>query len=176
MRVRAATTTDAAAIAAVYAPYVTDGVASFEEQPPDAGEMARRMSEQPRLPWLVAEDGDVVGFAHASRHRARASYRWAADCSVYLHPDHHGRGAGRALYDALIPVVRDLGYVTLHAGIVLPNAASIALHESFGFRPVGVYPNVGWKLGRWHDVGWWQLPLCEPAEVPAEPREWDQPG
>ena len=176
MQVRGAAPEDAAGIAAVYAPYVTSGVASFEEQPPDAAEMARRIGRRPRLPWLVADDGGIVGFAYASLHRSRAAYRWAADCSVYVHADQHGRGVGRALYDALLPAVRDLGYVTLHAGIVLPNDGSVALHERLGFRPVGTYPHVGYKLGGWHDVQWWQLALREPPDPPAEPREWAQPG
>ena len=173
MLIRPATAEDAAAIAAVYAPYVTDSVASFEAEPPDAAEVLRRMSALPRLPWLVAEDaGAIVGFAYASGHRAREGYRWAADSSVYLDGAHIGRGLGRALYDALIPVVRDLGYVTLHAGIALPNDASVALHERLGFRVVGVYGNVGHKHGAWHDVGWWQLPLRDPPADPGEPDEW----
>jgi phosphinothricin acetyltransferase len=164
---------DAAAIARVYAPYVTDSVISFEAEPPDAEEVLRRMAARPRLPWLVAEEGGaVVGFAYASGHRAREAYRWAADASVYLDRDHRGRGMGRALYDVLVPLVRDLGYVTLHAGIALPNDASRRLHEQLGFELVGVYRDVGYKAGGWHDVGWWQLALREPPEQPAEPREW----
>jgi phosphinothricin acetyltransferase len=170
--IRPATADDAAAIAAVYAPYVTDTVVSFEAEPPDAVEVLRRMTARPVLPWLVAEEaGTIVGFAYASGHRARDGYRWAADCSVYLDGAHRGRGIGRALYDALLPMVRDLGYVTLHAGIALPNDASVALHERLGFRPVGVYRHVGYKHGAWHDVGWWQLLLREPPESPAEPQE-----
>ena len=172
MRIRTATVDDCAAIAAVYAPVVEQTVISFEETPPDAGEMARRMLARPRLPWLVAEeDGTVVGYAYASAHRARAAYRWAADCSVYLAEGARGRGVGRSLYDALVPLVRDLGYVTLHAGITLPNPASVGLHEALGFVPVGVYRDVGFKAGAWHDVGWWQLRLREPPIPPAEPRE-----
>jgi phosphinothricin acetyltransferase len=126
------------------------------------------------LPWLVAErDGGVTGYAYASPHRARAAYRWGADVSVYLDERERGRGSGRALYGALLPVLRDLGYTGAYAGITLPNPASVALHESMGFSLVGVYRRVGYKLGGWHDVGWWQLVLADPLpEVPAEPREW----
>ena len=173
MRIRPAGDADAAAIAAVYAPYVTGSVISFEAEPPDAQEMQRRMTARPRLPWLVAVDGDdVLGFAYASAHRAREAYRWAADASVYLEAGRRGRGIGRALYDVLVPLVRDLGYVTLHAGIALPNDASRRLHEAMGFELVGVYRSVGFKAGAWHDVGWWQLPLRDPPGEPDEPREW----
>lgn len=172
--VRAATAADAAAIAAVYRPYVTDTVISFETDPPDAGEMARRMATEPLLPWLVAErDGDVTGYAYASAHRTRAAYRWGADVSVYLRADERGRGTGRALYSRLFELLRDLGYLAAYAGITLPNPASVGLHESMGFRPVGVYRSVGYKLGGWHDVGWWQLALADPMPpAPAEPRPW----
>jgi L-amino acid N-acyltransferase YncA len=171
--VRAAGAADAEAIAAVYAPYVTDGYASFESSPPSSADYERRMSERPRLPWLVAvESGTVLGFAYASQHRARAAYRWSVDCSVYLSEGARGRGIGRALYSVLLPEVRALGYVSVYAGIALPNAASVGLHESFGFVPVGVYRDVGFKLGQWRDVGWWHLPLREPPADPDEPLDW----
>jgi L-amino acid N-acyltransferase YncA len=171
--VRAAGATDVDAIAAVYASYVTDGYASFEHEPPSAVEFEARMSARPRLPWLVAvESGTVLGFAYASQHRARAAYRWSVDCSVYLAADARGRGIGRALYEQLIPEIRALGYVSAYAGIALPNPASVALHEAVGFAPIGVYRDVGFKLGQWRDVGWWQLPLREPPTEPAEPVDW----
>ncbi|MCW2776942.1 MAG: Phosphinothricin N-acetyltransferase [Frankiales bacterium] len=173
LRVRPARPADATAIAAVYGPHVTGSVASFEGEPPDAAEVARRMAFRPRLPWLVAErDAVVVGFADASPHRSRAAYRWSVDTSVYLTAQERGRGTGRALYDVLLPLLRDLGLVTAHAAIALPNPASVALHETVGFSPVGVYPAVGFKHGAWRDVGWWRLALVEPPAAPAEPREW----
>lgn len=172
--IRPASASDAAAIAAIYRLYVTETVISFEADPPDATTMAARMGGRPSLPWLVAErDGRVVGYAYASAHRERAAYRWAADVSVYLDPDERGRGTGRALYGELLALLRDLGYVTVYAGITLPNPASVGLHESVGFRPVGVYRGVGYKHGRWHDVGWWRLALVDPPPAdPAEPRPW----
>ena len=172
--VRPATDADAPAIARVYAPYVTGSVISFESTAPDADEMARRMRAEPRMPWLVATRSDrVVGYAYASPHGARAAYRWAADCSVYLEQDERRRGTARLLYGQLLPLLRDLGYVTAHAGVTLPNDASVGFHESTGFVPVGVYRDVGFKHGAWHPVGWWQLRLTEPPPVPREPRAWD---
>ena len=176
--VRAATAADAAAVAAIYAPVVTGTAISFEEQPPSADEISRRMVAPPRLPWLVADDGGrVAGYAYASAHRARPAYRWSADCSVYLDPGYRGQGVGRQLYERLIPAVRGLGYRSLFAGIALPNPASVGLHEALGFQPVGVFRDVGYKHGAWRDVGWWQRFLNDhdfrdAAADPPEPRSW----
>lgn len=171
--VRAATAGDAAAIAAIYAPMVQHSPASFEEVPPDAAEVERRMRARPPLPWLVAQSAErVVGYAYAAQHRQRPAYRWCADSSVYVHPSHHGNGVGRLLYARLVEEMTALGYVSLFAGIALPNEASVALHEAMGFRPVGVYRSVGFKHGRWRDVGWWQRMLADPPASPAEPRPW----
>jgi L-amino acid N-acyltransferase YncA len=171
--VRPATCDDAGPFSAIYASMVLDTAVSFEDTPPGAAELERRMSARPRLPWLVAESNEgVVGYAYAVRHRERAAYRWCADSSVYVDPAHHGRGVGRLLYARLVAEVRDLGYVNLFAGIALPNDASVGLHEAAGFTPVGVYRDVGFKHGSWRDVGWWQLSLADPPASPAEPREW----
>jgi L-amino acid N-acyltransferase YncA len=171
--VRPATYGDAAAISRLYTPFVVASPVSFEESPPGADQIASRISSKPRLPWLIAEvDSELCGFAYASLHRQRAAYRWSADCSVYVDPGHQGQGLGRALYGLLIADLTSLGYVSLFAGITLPNPASIGLHESFGFRPVGIYRNVGYKQGRWRDVGWWQKRLAEPSPAPADPLEW----
>jgi phosphinothricin acetyltransferase len=159
---------DAAACAAIYAPYVTDGVASFEEVPPSAGELGERMAHfVASYPWLVADDdGELAGYAYGSQHRARASYRWAADVTAYVSPYHHRRGLGRALYGALLELLRAQGVQVACAGITLPNDASVGLHEACGFERVGVYPRIGFKLGAWWDVGWWELELIEPTDGP----------
>jgi L-amino acid N-acyltransferase YncA len=168
--IRAAGPGDAAAIAAIYAPYVLDGYATFEEEPPDAAEMGARMLAEPRRPWLVAERaGAVVGYAYASPHHARAGYRWTANVSVYLAVDERGKGTGRALYDVLLAALGSLGYVHAYAGIALPNDASVRLHEACGFTRVGVYERVGFKQGAWRDVGWWHLLLQEPPAEPTPP-------
>ena len=170
--IRMAGVGDAAAIADIYRPYVTDAATSFEVTPPDAAEMARRIDAVLALgPWLVALDdaGAPIGYAYASRHAERAAYQWSVDATVYVRDGHHRRGVGRALYGALFPLLRLQGFYVAHAGITLPNAGSVGLHESFGFRPVGVYPAVGWKFGAWRDVGWWHLPLQERPATPAPP-------
>ena len=145
---------------------------SLEEVPPTEGEFAARISEVSRdYPWLVAEDGGrVVGYAYGWRHHERAAYRWAADVAVYIDAGHHRRGIGRALYSTLFELLSEQGLYVACAGITLPNEASVGLHESLGFMPVGVYRGVAWKAGAWWDVGWWQLQLApESAGKPAEP-------
>ncbi len=148
---------DAAACAAIYAPHVTEGVASFELEPPTAAEMAQRMRSYGHShAWLVAESaGQIVGYAYGSPHRTRAAYAQSCDVAVYVADSATGRGVGRALYDALLPQLAK-SYHAAFAGIVLPNQASVALHEAAGFTPVGIYREVGWKQGAWRDVGWWQ--------------------
>jgi L-amino acid N-acyltransferase YncA len=161
---------DAEACAAIYRPYVSDSVASFEEQPPTADEMRGRMHGAHA--WLVAEtEGRVIGYAYASPHHTRAAYRWAADVAVYIDAAHHRAGVGRALYTPLIERLRAAGFWKLCAGITEPNEASTALHLAFGFRPVGTYERIGWKAGAWHDVSWLALDL-RPGEsgAPPEPR------
>ena len=159
---------DAEAIAAIYAPFVTDTAVSFEDVPPTADEMATRIEQLTRThPWLVAEDGgEVLGYAYACPHRERAAYRWATEVTVYVDPRHHRRGAGRALYEALLAALAERGYRSALAVIGLPNDASVGLHEACGFKPVGVLKRIGFKFDRWWDVGWWQLEL-----VDDEPRE-----
>jgi L-amino acid N-acyltransferase YncA len=160
-------------VARIYRPAVEASAASFEEVAPDAAEMARRIAATiERAPWLVADvDGVVVGYAYASLHRERAGYRWSVDISVYVDPDRQGTGVGRTLYEALIPMLRRQGYVNVYAGVALPNAASVALHEAIGMRRIGVYERVGWKFGAWHDVAWYGMRIAEPEGAPAEVRE-----
>jgi phosphinothricin acetyltransferase len=176
MQIRMAREEDAGEIAAIYQPSVTEGATSFEVTPPDASEMARRIrSLLAFAPWLVSSDdlpgagGGLLGYAYASPHNERPAYRWSVNVTVYVHAAHHRRGVGRALYRTLFDLLRLQGFYVAHAGITLPNAGSVGLHESLGFRPVGVYPAVGWKLGAWRDVGWWQLPLQARPATPAPP-------
>jgi phosphinothricin acetyltransferase len=170
--IRLAGPDDAPQVAAIYAPHVTGASTSFEYVPPDAAEMAARIaSTLAYAPYLVLETGGAVrGFAYASKHRERAAYQWSVDVSVYVRQDAQRRGVGRALYESLFALLRLQGFYTAHAGITLPNPASVGLHEALGFRPVGVYRAVGFKRGAWHDVGWWQLALRERTGTPDPPR------
>ena len=161
MRVRVASDRDGAGLAEIYAPIVAETAISFELDPPGPEEMSRRVGQTlPTHPWLVVDDGGlVVGYAYAHAFAARAAYGWSVETSIYVHRDRRGGGVGRVLYGALLPVLRRQGYRRAVAGATLPNPASVALHEAFGFRSVGVYRRIGWKLGAWHDVGMWQLDL-----------------
>lgn len=152
---------DAAACAAIYAPFVTDGWVSFELEAPDAAEMARRIERHGAShAWLVAEiDSRIAGYAYASPHRERAAYASSCDVAVYVDPAFARRGVGRALYGELLPGVKARGLHAAFAGIALPNPGSIGLHQAMGFTPVGVYREVGWKAGGWRDVSWWQRVL-----------------
>jgi len=166
---------DGEACASIYAPSVLEGAVSFEERAPTGEELAVRIERISRThPWLVADEHEqTIGYAYASPHRERAAYRWAADVTVYVAAGQRARGVGRALYTALFDLLVRQGIYVACAGITLPNEASVALHESLGFRPVGVYRNIGWKAQGWRDVSWWQLQLIEPepGERPPEPGE-----
>jgi L-amino acid N-acyltransferase YncA len=164
---------DAAAVAEIYGWYVRETAISFEEAAPSAADTAALIARIQRThPWLVCErEGAVVGWACGSPHRERAAYRWAADVAIYVDREARGGGVGRALYEALLPLLREQGLHVACAGITLPNEASVGLHEALGFEPVGVYRRVGWKAGAWRDVGWWQLELRPAGDgPPPEPR------
>ena len=169
--VRLATPADAAGVQAIYAPIVRDTAISFEIDPPSVWEMARRIDfTLERLPFLVYEDGgEIGGYVYAGRHRERGAYRWSVDVTVYVHERMRRSGVGRALYTSLFALLRLQGYCRAYAGITLPNAGSVGLHESLGFTPIGVYRSVGHKLGDWHDVGWWELELRALPKRPEEP-------
>ena len=154
-------TRDAEAIANIYAPFVTDTVISFEDVAPAAPEMAARIKRLTEThAWLVAEDdGEILGYAYACPHRERAAYQWATEVTVYVDPRHQRRGVGRRLYEALLARLADQGYRIALAVIALPNDGSVGLHEACGFELVGVLRGIGFKHGKWWDVGWWQLDL-----------------
>jgi phosphinothricin acetyltransferase len=167
--IRLAAADDAAAIAAIYRPYVEGSRISFEETAPDADEIARRMAN-PIHPWLVAqEDGRIVGFASTSAMRGRDAYRWSVETGVYVAQGLHGRGIGGKLLAAHLQLLERQGFVTIVAGIALPNDASVALHEKLGFTLSGIERGVGHKDGQWVDVGRWQRDLAPREETPAEP-------
>ena len=160
---RSATPNDAGAIAAIYAPYVRDTSISFETVPPSANEMRARIEATlAGFPYLVAERGGaVIGYAYAGAFHRRAAYRTSAEVSAYVADAARGTGAGGALYTALLDELRVRGFHVAVAIITLPNEASVALHERFGFHHVGTLREIGAKFGAWRDVGWWQLRLSE---------------
>jgi len=170
-RIRLATPADGSALAAIYAPSVIGSVTSFELDAPDSDEMRRRIARvTTRTPWLVCEvRGDVVGYAYASSHRERPAYQWSVEVSAYVREDLKRRGIGRALYSSLIAVLILQGFRNAYAGITLPNAASVRLHEALGFTTVGVYRRVGYKLGAWHDVMWLARTLAPHDSSPGAP-------
>jgi phosphinothricin acetyltransferase len=161
--IRSARPLDAARIAEIYNHYVREAIATFEERPLATDEMARRIADvTPRLPWIVAEEGGIVtGYAYATPWKSRSAYRFTVETTVYLAHDAVGRGLGTALYESLLETLRrdHRELRTAVACIALPHPASVALHEKLGFVKVGHFPDVGFKFGRWIDVGYWQLPL-----------------
>lgn len=179
MRLRAATPDDAAAVAAIYGHYVRESAVTFELDPPSAEEMRARIEAAAgRYPWIVAqgEDGSLAGYAYACAFRPRAAYRFAVETTVYLRPDSTGRGLGAMLYRPLLRTLVAQGYTQAIAAIALPNAASVAVHERLGFVHAGTYVRVGWKLGRWLDVGLWQRAMAAERDPPAEPLALDAVG
>jgi phosphinothricin acetyltransferase len=163
---------DAAACAAIYAPYVEGRGTSFEESPPSPAELSARIERiSASHAWLVDEiDGEVAGFAYASPHRERQAYRWTAETSVYVGETHQRNGVGRSLYTGLLALLSRQRMHVVCAGITLPNDASVALHEALGFELVGTYRQIGFKAGAWRDVSWWQRVLDESgADPPPEP-------
>lgn len=161
MTIRDATPDDAASLLEIYRPFVHQTSVSFEGEPPGVEEFRARMANaQSRWAWLVAErDGVVAGYAYATSFRSRAAYRWTTETSAYVREGHRGTGIAKRLYTELLATLAKKGFCNAYAGITLPNEASVALHRSLGFLPVGVFKRAGWKFGTWHDVSWWQLAL-----------------
>ena len=170
--IRLARAADAAAIAAIYAPHVDGSATSFETEPPSAADIRHRLAETMKeYPWLVCDCGGVVaGYAYATRHRVRTAYQWCVETSVYVHPDFQHMGVARGLYTSLFAILAAQGFVNAYAGITLPNARSVALHERLGFLPLVVYRGVGFKAGAWHDVGWWHLVVTRHPSSPSAPK------
>jgi L-amino acid N-acyltransferase YncA len=161
MLIRPATLSDAAAMLAIYAPVVRETAISFENEPPSLDEFAERIrTYSAEWGWLVAEhDGEILGYAYGSAHRARHAYRYSTETSAYVSLAARRQGVGKRLYEALLTALATRGLCNAYAGISLPNPASVALHESAGFRLIGTFPAVGHKFGNWHDVAWFYRPL-----------------
>lgn len=169
--IRFATVEDASQIQSIYSPIVAETAVSFELEPPGVEEMRQRIETTLlTLPWLVCEWDGVIGYAYAGLFRSRPAYQWSVEVTVYIHPARRGQGVARTLYTSLFECLRLQGYRTALAVIALPNPASVALHERLGFRSIGVFHDVGYKLGRWHDVGWCELGLQSLPDPPPRPR------
>jgi len=170
--IRLATPDDACQTAAIYAPFCTETAVSFETTAPSPEEMVQRIRKiTERFPWLVLdEDGRIGAYVYASPHRERAAYGWSVDVTAYVAADYRRRGVGRALYETLFRILAAQDYFKAYAGVTLPNPASVGLHEAVGFERVGEYRGVGYKLGAWHDVRWYQRALQPERADPPPPR------
>jgi L-amino acid N-acyltransferase YncA len=166
---RMAEVRDAARILEIYAPSILESGASFETSLPSLADFQQRMQDyQAQYPWIVCEvEGRVVAYAYGSSHRSRCAYGWSAESSVYVDKSWQGRGLGKILYRELFELLKIQGVVNIFTGITEPNSASVALHKSLGFSAIGSFKDVGFKLGRWWNVSWWQLQLQKPLEPQA---------
>jgi L-amino acid N-acyltransferase YncA len=171
-QIRLATEMDVAQLLTIYAPFVSNTVITFEYEVPTALAFSSRVTNTlRRYPWLVCEiDGRIVGYAYAHQHQERAAYDWSVDVSIYIHPDYHRRNVASALYQCLLQILRLQGFYNAFAGITASNTPSIAFHESMGFKQIGCFHHVGYKLGQWHDVLWFEYMLAEPIHRPEQPR------
>ena len=169
--VRRVRTSDAAQIAEIYGISVLHTAFTFDVEPPSAEEISSRIEKlSSQKPWLVMEfEGEVAGYAYASSHRERAAYQWAVEVSIYVSQKFQRQGVAKTLYKMLLPILKAQGFCKAYAGITLPNKPSVSLHEFFGFTHLGTYQDVGYKLGKWHNVGWWELTLNRPAVAPQPP-------
>ncbi|MBZ0189222.1 MAG: GNAT family N-acetyltransferase [Candidatus Obscuribacterales bacterium] len=158
--IRLATKEDACQVLEIYAPYCTDSYISLKNKPPTLEEMEERIAGSTNHPFLVASDRQsITGYAYAGAHRQREAYRFSVETSIYIRDTYRKTGIGRILYQKLFDILKKQGYCNAYAGIALPNPASESFHESLEFTYIGTYQNIGFKLGAWHSVGWWQLRL-----------------
>jgi L-amino acid N-acyltransferase YncA len=173
---RLATVADAEGILEIYAPYITNTSFTFETEIPPVADFRKRIeSYLLNWPWLVCEiDGKIAGYAYSGKHRERVAYQWCTESSVYVHDDFQRRGVAKALYSAVIDLVKWLGYRNLYAVINLPNDKSVSFHEQMGFQYFATYKSVGYKLGRWKNVGWWELQLNEYDLEPKPPQKFSE--
>lgn len=175
-KVRLANEDDSASILEIYAPFITDTVITFEYEVPTVTEFGKRITNiQKKYPWLICEvNGSVVGYAYASQFNERAAYDWSVDFSIYIKHLYHRKNIGKALYFALFELLKLQGYYNAYAGVTLPNIKSESLHQSFGFKSIGVYQNVGYKFGNWHDVKWFELKIQDYSKSPITPKIMDE--
>ena len=171
--IRLVRTADAPQILSMYDYYINNTAITFETSTPDIESFTERIEHISSFyPWLVYEnEAKILGYAYASQHRQRSSYRWSVDVTVYIHQSAHGKGIGSQLYEQLLSLLQKQGFYNAYAGITLPNEKSIALHEKFGFVKIGQYNRVGYKINKWWNVGWWECEINVKPECPEEPKE-----
>ncbi|HLG39559.1 MAG TPA: GNAT family N-acetyltransferase [Chitinophagaceae bacterium] len=176
MRLRLANEKDAEGILEIYSPYITNTSFTFETEMPSVKDFADRIKTYLyNWPWLVCEaDGKIAGYAYGSKYRERTGYQWCAECSVYVHDDFRRKGIAKALYNALFELLKLQGYRNVYAVINLPNDRSVQFHESCGFKWFANYENVGYKLGKWKTVGWWQLVINDYNDEPPPPVKFSE--
>jgi L-amino acid N-acyltransferase YncA len=160
--IRAVTSADIKSLVEIYNYYIKNTAITFEEHAIDEAELIKRIAlvAEFGLPWLVLEhQGDIIGYAYATKWKERSAYRFAVESTVYLHHQHLGQGFGYTLYNALFDELKRRELNTVIGGITLPNAASVAVHEKLGMKKVAHFERIGFKFGQWRDVGYWQLNL-----------------
>jgi L-amino acid N-acyltransferase YncA len=174
MLIRPVQPEDTEAVLAIYKPYIESTATTFETAVPSVTEFAVRIKlNTEKYPWLVADDnGKMIGYAYASKHREREAYQWSVESSVYVLENYHHTGIAKELYSKLFDILQQCGYVNVYAGITLPNPKSYSFHSKMGFEPVGVYKNIGYKLGKWHDVAWLAKTINRHSDHPAIPKKF----
>lgn len=173
---RLASSADSKAILDIYAPYIQNTSFTFETEVPSVEEFAERIRTYLiTWPWLVCEiDGKIAGYAYATKYRERTAYQWCVESSIYLHDDFQKAGIGKALYSALFEILKRQGFNNVYAVINLPNEKSVAFHERCGFEYFATYEKVGYKLGKWKNVGWWKLAVNEYGDEPTAPIKFSE--
>lgn len=168
--IRLAEENDVPEILEIYAPFILETAVTFEEIVPEEQSFWERIQLiMTELPFLVCEiDGRIAGYAYASGYRSRASYRWSKEVSVYIHPDFHRKRIAHALYTSLNEMIRYQGIANLLAIITIPNGSSVGFHEDFGYKKCGEFSKVGYKLGQWQNVGWFELFLQDETKEPKD--------
>ena len=169
-RIRLAVENDSESLLNIYSEFIRNTSVTFETVVPSVLEFNKRVRGViENFPWLVCEiNGENVGYAYASKHRERAAYQWSVDVTIYINPQYHRKHIATALYTALIEILKIQGYYSAYAGVSLPNLKSEGFHESFGFKSVGVFHNVGYKFDEWRDVKWYELTISEYPKNPAK--------
>ncbi|OQY95603.1 MAG: hypothetical protein B6D37_05365 [Sphingobacteriales bacterium UTBCD1] len=169
--IRLATPEDAQGILNIYSPYIQNTSFTFETEIPSVSAFAERISDYlKQWPWLVCEiNGGIAGYCYGGKYRERTAYQWCVESSIYIHDDFQKHGIGKALYDVLIEILKRQGFRNVYAVINLPNEKSVAFHEGLGFTYFATYEKVGYKLGKWKSVGWWQLSINEYDDEPSPP-------